>query len=559
MYELHILFFISLMALGLSSLSRQRSGLLYCGLFGFSGHQKVDLTKLKLGLWDNQSRGAHSTGIYGKAIFKKAVSAETFIKGYHKALESAADAYEVIGHTRYATMGAKDDVCAHPYQYGKVVGTHNGWTVNTEQICEKMDIEMPDVDSQLIYKLLEAKDYDFNTFGEHIGQMALAFVMDDKLHLYRRHNKPLFIGQCKEGIYYSSLESSLDMIGAENIIPVPPGELFIFHRGMLVGRRLPKRPAIEMPSNARPGDWRWSIHNSYQYVPMTTAEKEELEKKSKALVPFQQTSAKTTAPTATGAGTVSGTAGASIKKEATKPLTDNGEGEFMIKSKEMVYACEAAITSMSVAADLTDGAEVKLNIYDEFGMAVPCAVKTNYWSSVTYCADRSGSTRFMIPAEKLDEVVYFTIIDDMGIKWQTNSLIIGTGERCVISILLSLEKTEAMDEEAEETVTAEEAAERLEAMKESEADKKKGFEFTITDDDDQEETPARLSEAEEESEMRAYVIEKAIDRLSDMRDDIDNFQDNGWGYIKFLKQLKEEAERIQDLLLEIYEPVNEVE
>lgn len=271
---MNAILFISLLSLLIAGFIRSSRGrsVLYCGLFGFSGREKVDISKFKMGLWENQARGKHSTGVYGNKIFKRLQAAEDFI-AHHRALMDAAHAHEVLGHTRYATMGEKSEDNAHPYEYGKIVGTHNGWCVNTADTCETYGVEMPAVDSQLIYKIFEATDYDFTTIGSHIGQMALAFVMDDKLHLYRRHNKPLFIGRCPEGIYYSSREEALQIIGADGIGEVEPDIMFVFQRGVMVDAIEIPEAELDIPADAKPYNWRTHVKNSEAFVPLTADEK----------------------------------------------------------------------------------------------------------------------------------------------------------------------------------------------------------------------------------------------------------------------------------------------
>src|SRR5690606_12532065 len=126
-------------------------------------------------------------------FFKMAEKVENFIseKENFKGLDGSR---EVIAHTRFGTCGLKVDRNAHPFMVGKYIGTHNGWLLNYEKIAKEHDITGFEVDSEVIYMLLNKYD-DYNILKELEGAMALAFIKDKKLHLYRRENKPLFVGK----------------------------------------------------------------------------------------------------------------------------------------------------------------------------------------------------------------------------------------------------------------------------------------------------------------------------------------------------------------------------
>lgn len=222
-------------------------GTLNCGLFGYSGTDPVDIMRLKFLAVENQTRGDHSTGVYGNYLYKKAQSAKDFVlRGDFT--DAVKGAYNIIGHTRHATMGLKTDANAHPFEIFKndrtndaeVVGTHNGMLFDHsfKSLCEKYNITKPDVDSKLIYDLLSHHDFDYDkTFSEIEGAMALAFIRPnhpDYLFLYHRLSRPLHIGYVNNNLYYSSEVLPLELIECDTVQALETDMLYTFKKGSLV-------------------------------------------------------------------------------------------------------------------------------------------------------------------------------------------------------------------------------------------------------------------------------------------------------------------------------------
>lgn len=176
-----------------------------CGIVGVFGNITVPLENVfKQLLVVDQLRGAHSTGMFAvrrhvdEVAIAKAVGTpaelmdtKTFDKamgGIHRVL---------IGHNRYATQGAVNKSNAHPFEFDKVVGVHNG---SLTAYTGLDGYGQHPVDSHVLYNHINKhglKDAVSKTGG------AMALVWWDKhaneLNVYRNNERPLFYGVTKLG------------------------------------------------------------------------------------------------------------------------------------------------------------------------------------------------------------------------------------------------------------------------------------------------------------------------------------------------------------------------
>lgn len=105
-----------------------------CGIVGVVGEiGREEKEAFKLMLQFDVIRGKHSTGIAGWDkgekcfVNKKAMLPQDFLElKVTKDILAKTDLKTLIGHNRYATVGAVSNNTAHPFENESVVGVHNG-------------------------------------------------------------------------------------------------------------------------------------------------------------------------------------------------------------------------------------------------------------------------------------------------------------------------------------------------------------------------------------------------------------------------------------------------
>lgn len=229
-----------------------------CGIFGIYPHK--DAAKLTyLGLYSLQHRGEESAGIItfdGKRAYS------------HKGMglvENVFDGEKIkslrghlaIGHNRYSTTGASILKNVQPFyvDYRDILlaVSHNGNFINTQSLHQELEesgsIFQTTMDSEIVIHLIaksNTQDYKVgvaNALAEIKGAYSLVLMIGDLLIGARDPYgfRPLCLGKLDKAYILASETCTLDLIGAEYLKEVEPGEIvFISKNGLESVKPFPK-------------------------------------------------------------------------------------------------------------------------------------------------------------------------------------------------------------------------------------------------------------------------------------------------------------------------------
>lgn len=255
-----------------------------CGVFAVSGHEAAaELTFL--GLHALQHRGQESAGIVvvdegGTARIHKGMGlvAEA-IKGQDISL---LPGHVAIGHSRYSTTGDSELHNAQPalvkYRDGTLALAHNGNLTNAAELRARLVAEgaifQSTMDSEVIVHLIARSQQRgpdrqvLEALAEVEGAFSLVIVINDTIYAARdpRGFRPLVLGRKGPAVIVASETCALDLIEAEYLRDIEPGEVLKVRHGKIeeLPRLAPERPAaciFELVYFARPDSsiWRCSV------------------------------------------------------------------------------------------------------------------------------------------------------------------------------------------------------------------------------------------------------------------------------------------------------------
>jgi amidophosphoribosyltransferase len=212
-----------------------------CGVFGVRAPGR-DVARLSyFGLYALQHRGQESAGIAvsedGRltAVRDLGLVPQVFDERTLSGLRGAL----AIGHTRYSTTGSNAWENAQPLlHHGRartVAIAHNGNLVNAEELREELGKKLHSTsDSEMIAALIAD---DARPLGEAIaatmarleGAATVVGLADGKLFAFRDAFgfRPLVLGRLGADHVVASESCALDLVGAEVVREVRPGELVV--------------------------------------------------------------------------------------------------------------------------------------------------------------------------------------------------------------------------------------------------------------------------------------------------------------------------------------------
>lgn len=218
-----------------------------CGVFGIFGHPEA-ANMTYLGLYALQHRGQESAGI---------VSSDGSQLYSHKAMGLVADIFgedvlrklpgnAAIGHVRYSTTGASNLKNAQPfvvdYARGEIAVAHNGNIVNARLIRDELEaygsIFQSSMDTEIIAHLIATSRAA--TLTERIadalrqvkGSYSLVFLTGSQMIAVRDPHgfRPLALGRLKDAWVVASETCAFDLIEAEYVRDIGPGEILLIDR-----------------------------------------------------------------------------------------------------------------------------------------------------------------------------------------------------------------------------------------------------------------------------------------------------------------------------------------
>ncbi len=218
-----------------------------CGIFAVYGHEEA--AKLTyFGLYALQHRGQESAGIVtsdGKQVCE------------HKAMGLVPEIFDeeilnrltgdmALGHVRYSTTGSSLLVNAQPFSIhysGKTFAiAHNGNFVNARRIRSKLEdrgsIFQTTMDSEVVLHLTARcfkkglEQAMIETMAQLKGAYSMVIMTEDTIIAARDPNgfRPLCLGRLNSGYIIASETCAFDLVEAEYIRDIEPGEILIIDK-----------------------------------------------------------------------------------------------------------------------------------------------------------------------------------------------------------------------------------------------------------------------------------------------------------------------------------------
>lgn len=213
-----------------------------CGIIAVYNHPEAS-NMAYLGLYALQHRGQESAGIVvsdGRTLrVDKGMGlvADVFSEKRLRELRGRI----AIGHVRYSTAGSSNLANAQPflasYRQGSIALAHNGNLVNSDPLRSELEAEgaifSSSSDSEVMVHLLARSPADSllgaasDVLSQARGAFSLVLMNEEEILGIRdpRGFRPLSLGRLKDGYVLASEACAFDLIEAQFIRDIEPGEI----------------------------------------------------------------------------------------------------------------------------------------------------------------------------------------------------------------------------------------------------------------------------------------------------------------------------------------------
>jgi amidophosphoribosyltransferase len=215
-----------------------------CGVFGIYGHSEA-ANLAYLGLYALQHRGQEGAGICssdGKQLYiekSMGIVADIFTEKRLRRLPG----YMAIGHNRYSTTGASSLKNVQPlvanFSLGSIAIAHNGNLVNAGELRVRLEddgaIFQSNADSEVILHMTahargeSLRSRLIQALKEISGAYSLLVLSNNELIAVRDPHgvRPLSLGRIDGAYVVASETCAFDLIGAEFVRDIEPGEMVV--------------------------------------------------------------------------------------------------------------------------------------------------------------------------------------------------------------------------------------------------------------------------------------------------------------------------------------------
>ncbi|MFO8056930.1 MAG: amidophosphoribosyltransferase [bacterium] len=231
-----------------------------CGIAGVFGHPEASNIAY-LCLYALQHRGQESAGIVsstGRNMYSHR-SMGLVQDVFNEDILRKLPGHVAIGHVRYSTAGSSLLKNAQPFAIdssrGRLAVAHNGNLVNARTLRDRLEdkgaIFQTSMDTEVIVHLMAQNgatkliDKISQAANQILGAFSLVMMSDHQLAACRDPwgFRPLVLGRIDGAYIVASETCALDLVGAEYIREVEPGEVIIIseENGLESFRPVPKR------------------------------------------------------------------------------------------------------------------------------------------------------------------------------------------------------------------------------------------------------------------------------------------------------------------------------